>query len=98
MRSVLRKHVAAAAVTFNPNGAAGTGSLTFYKLPENCTLIDFSMTTGTADTTNITLKLDDATIPGSVLRYIPHVSTNAQRPALRLTLPRGGNFSAVQAA
>lgn len=90
--------VAAGKVTFNPNGPAGSASLTFYKIPENCTLVDFSMTTGTADTTNVTLQADDNTVPGAILRYIPHVSTNSQRPALRIRFQKGENFGATQAA
>lgn len=90
--------VAAAAVTFNPSGAAGTGSLTFWKTPEQVTLVDVSLASGLTDTTNMTLTQDGGTVSGGVLRYANFLNTLAFRVPLAITFPAQVNVGAVQAA
>jgi hypothetical protein len=74
--------------TFNPSGAAGTGSLNYWRAPENCTLVDFSIPTGTTQTSGY-LTIDGAVKSGAVLDYVIHVSTNSNRPKLAVPIPAG---------
>lgn len=90
--------VANAAVTWEPTGAAGTGSLTFWRTEEPVVLIDFSVATGLADTTNISLTQNGGLVSGSVIRYANFLNTINTRPKLAIAFPAGVNIGAKQAA
>jgi len=82
-------------VTFDGGAGAGSTSPTFWIPPENVILTDFSMTTGTADTEKIRLCVNSKPM-GTVLRYVPHLSTNSNRPPLRIGFKAGSQISAFQ--
>lgn len=81
----------------NFDGGAGAGAATpdFWVAPENVTLIDFSMTTGTADTEKIRLTANGKPTM-HVLRYVIHVSTAPFRPTLNIGFKSGTQISAFQ--
>ena len=87
--------VNAALINFDGGGGAGSTSPTTWVCPENVTLVDFSMTTGTADTEKIRLVVNNKPL-ASVLRYVQHVSTNANRPRLSQGFAKGSQVSAFQ--
>lgn len=74
--------------TFSANTLAGTGSADYWRPPETVTLVDFSITTGTTQTTGVFTQ-DGAVKNGTVVGYVGHVSTAATRPPLRITFPAG---------
>jgi len=84
-----------ALVNFDGGGGSGTSSPTQWICPENCTLRDFSMTTGTADTEKIRLVVNNKPM-STVLRYVPHLSTNSNRPVLNIGFAKGAQVSAFQ--
>ena len=88
--------VVGAACTFNPNGAAISGSLTFYKLPESATIIDLSIATGLTATTGVVLKMDDGIVPGRAYRLANYLNTINSRPPIGLRMPAGTNFGMLQ--
>lgn len=81
----------------NWDGGAGAGSTspTYWKAPVDVILTDYSMVTGTADTEKIRL-LRDSKPTGHVLRYVPHLTSNSNRPRLRIGFKKGTEISAVQ--
>jgi len=87
--------VNSALVNWDGGGGAGTTSPTFWVAPENVTLRDYSMTTGTADTEKLRLVVNNKPL-GSVLRYVPHLSTNSNRPPLNIGFAKGAQISAFQ--
>ena len=96
--SVYISDVAAAKATFSQNGTAGTGSDSYIRFDEPVILVDYSMTTGTADTKNIVLTSNGAIVPGSLLDYVAHVSTNSDRPRLNIGFKPGSLIGAIQNA
>lgn len=79
--------------TFNPSGAAGASSLTYWRAPENVMLIDFAMHTGTTQT-GLVLLMDGAIKNGGVLRYAQFLDTIASRPKLAIPFPAGSLIGA----
>lgn len=84
-----------AQVRFDGGAGAGTASPTYWKAPENVTLVDFSMTTGTADTEKIRLTVNSKPTM-HVLRYVIHVSTIATRPGLAIGFKARDEIAAIQ--
>jgi hypothetical protein len=82
--------VAAAQCTFNPNGAAGTASLTYWRPPEPVQLVDFSVVTGLTDTKGAIALQDAAIIPGGTIRWANQLNTLPFRPALNVAFAAGG--------
>lgn len=80
---------------FDGGAGAGTTSPTVWIAPENVILTDFSMTTGTADTEKIRLVVNSKPL-STTLRYVPHLSTNSNRPVLRIGFKAGSQISAFQ--
>lgn len=74
--------------TFNPSGAAAAASLQYWRPQENVTLVDFSMPTGTTQTSGY-MTQDGANRAGTLLDYVIHVSTNPYRPTLSIPFPAG---------
>jgi len=90
--------VANAAVTFDPNGAAGASSLQYWQPPEDVVLIDYAQVTGTADTTALVLTQGGAIKPGTVLRYTVFLTSIATRPKLSIGFPANALVGAKQIA
>jgi len=90
--------VANAAVTFNVNGSAASTSPSFWICPEDVTLIDYSMITGTADTVGLTLTQNQAPRAATAMRYANFLNTIAYRPVLNRSFPGGSQFGANQFA
>jgi len=79
------------------NGASST-SLTYWKAPEKVVMIDLSLASGLADTTNVVMVSDGAQVPGARLRYANYLNSLAFRPAINLGFNAGSNISAIQVA
>ena len=78
---------AAAINTFSASTQAVAGSATYWRAPEPVTLVDFSFETGTTQTSMVMTE-DGAVKNGTVLMFVPHLTTNATRP--RLGIPFAG--------
>lgn len=68
--------------------AAGSASLQYWRVPENCVIRDFSMETGTTQTYGF-FTADGVPISGTILSYVSHVSTNPSRPVLNIPVKAG---------
>jgi len=90
--------VASALVNWDSGNGATSTSLTYWKAPENCVLIDVSLASGLADTTNVGMVSDGAQVPGARSRYANYLNTLAFRPAINLGFRQGSNVSAIQVA
>lgn len=84
-----------ARITWDGGSGAGTTSPTFWKPPEDVVLEDYSMVTGTADTEKIRLVVNGRPMQ-QVLRYVPHLTTNASRPKLSIGFAQNVEISAFQ--
>jgi len=80
--------------TFAANTAAVAGSPNYWRPPEDVVLVDWSMTTGTTQTTGV-LTENGATKNGAIISYVAHVSTNSNRPKLSLPFPAGTLIGAI---
>jgi hypothetical protein len=89
--------VANALIRFDAGAGASSSSETYVSFPERVVLRDFSMVTGTADTTKARI-LANNTPTSMVLRYDVHVSTNSNRPVLNIGFEKGTRISAFQIA
>jgi len=94
--SVYLSDVANAKITLSSRGLAGTSSDTFWTAPEPVKMVDYSQTTGTADTDVLVLLSDDNIVPGSVLDYVSYVSTSSQRPPINVNFRAGAKIGAIQ--
>lgn len=89
--------VANAPVRFDSGTGASSASNTYYTFPEDVIITDFSIVTGTADTTRTMITVDGQPT-GNILPYVIHVSTLNQRPTLAVKIPAGHLLGAVQLA
>ena len=89
--------VAAALVNFDSGNGASATSETSLQFPEPVVIRDFSMITGTADTTKLQLTAN-GTPTGDILRYTVHLNTLAFRPVLQTVFPAGARIAAIQLA
>jgi len=90
--------VANALINWDSGNGAGTGSLTYYKMPVDAVLVDVSLASGLTDTTNMAITKDGGQIAGGRLRYANFLNTLAFRPALQLRFPQGAQVGAIQIA
>lgn len=74
--------------TANPMGIATSNSSAYWRPPENCSLIDYSIATGTTQTTAYWTQ-DSATKAGSVTSYVACLNTLASRQKFNLAFPAG---------
>lgn len=89
--------VATGNINFDDGNGASSTSETFWTPPEVVLLVDFVMTTGTADTTAIRPSRDG--IPtGDTLRYLAHLTTLNNRPRLNIPFGAGQKVGAKQIA
>jgi len=79
--------------TFNPSGLAVAGSPQYWRAPEQVTLIDFAMHTGTTQT-GVVMTEDGAVKNGAVLKYVPFLDTIANRPKLNIPFNAGSLIGA----
>ena len=77
-------------VGFNPSGAAGAASLTYWRCPEDIVIRDISVTTGTT-AVGAVFNSSGAVINGAVVRYANHLNTLNNRPRLNIFV-RGGEL------
>lgn len=89
--------VVGTAVKFDSGSGAGTGSLPYWKAPENCILYDVSIATGPTVMTALTLTADGSTIPGVRLRIANFLNSLATRPVLSIGYKAGTNVGAIEA-
>lgn len=89
--------VANALVRFDAGAGASATSPDHYRAPEPVILTDFANVTGMTDTTKIQL-IRNGTPTGDILRFVPHLTTNALRPRLRIGIKAGVDFQAIQLA
>lgn len=85
---------AAYANTFNPSGAAGSTSLQYWRCPEDVTFVDFSIPTGTTQTSGY-LTENGAIKAGTIIDYVASVSTAPFRPKYNVSFPAGTLIGAV---
>lgn len=80
--------------TFNPSGIAGTGSLQYWVPPENVTLIQFAIPTGT---TQLAMYLTEsgAVKNGSVLRFAGFLDSLASPIRLNIPFAKGALIGAT---
>lgn len=78
---------------FSVSGAAGAATPEYIKLPEAASLVDFSMTTGTTQTAMIMTE-NGAPRNGTLLMFVPHLSTNSNRPTLNIPFAAGAMIGA----
>jgi len=95
IKDVYISDVNGAPIRFDSGAGASATSQDFTKLPEDSYLVDFSVVTGTADTTKIRLT-GNGSPSGFLLRYSIHLTTIATRPQLAIGVNAGTNFGAIQ--
>jgi len=88
--------VAAAKVTFNPNGAAVAGSDTTLQFDEDVVLIDVSILTGPTVATGFNWYSRGVIVANSATLISPNLTTNAQRSFPPVGFVAGRLISAVQ--
>lgn len=95
--SVYGSDVANAFCTLSMSGKAGTGDLNFISFPFAVVITDISWTTGQADTTAAQILINGVA-SGDIIDYVTYVSTNANRPPLRVVVPAGARIQLKQLA
>lgn len=81
---------------FDSGSGAGTGSLAFWKAPENVKLVDLSIATGPTVMTSLLLTSNGGQIPAQRLRIANFLNTLAFRPALSINFRGGNNFGMIE--
>jgi len=89
--------VVAAPCTFGVSGNAAAGSLTFWRAPEQVTLVDLSIATGPTVMVALVPTSNDGVIPGKRFRIANFLNTLTNRPPIRLTWGAGKNIGLLQA-
>lgn len=89
--------VANALVRWDGGNGSSSSSPDRWVPPENVVLVDYSQVTGTADTTKLQILRNNAPT-GDILRYVPHLTTNAFRPRLQIGFRAGMEVRALQLA
>jgi hypothetical protein len=97
IKDIYVSDVAGASITFDDGAGAGASSATFTTFNEDVLLEDFSMVTGTADTTRIRLTANGSP-KGDILRYSIHLTTLNNRPKLAIGFKAASRISAIQVA
>lgn len=80
--------------TFSADSTAGSGSLNYWRAPENVVLVDFSIPTGTTQTSNV-MTQDGVKRAGAFIGFVPHLNTNSNRPKLNIPFPAGSLIGAI---
>jgi len=82
--------------TFSLTGVAGTGSQTFYIIPENVVLVDISFASTNTVSTNFVPYINDIPI-GSIVPIANVLNTLAYRIVPQIPISAGRKFTLVQA-
>jgi hypothetical protein len=82
-------------LTFNPSGAAGPGSLQYWRAPENITIVDISSSAST-DTKGFVFLQDGQVKNGGVIRIANFLNTLQRRSPVNLYFPAGSLIGGVQ--
>lgn len=90
--------VANAQVNFDSGNGASSSSLTFWRAPEDCVLVDISLATGLTDTTNIVATSDGRQLEGARYRYANHINTLTTRSSISKGFKRGSSVGFIQVA
>ena len=96
-KDLYHSDVANALVRFDSGSGASSTSETFWTCPEDLLLVDYYIVTGMTDTTKMQLTKDGVQT-GDILRFVPHLTTNALRPQLTIPFRRGQKIGALQLA
>jgi len=88
--------VANALVTWNPQGAAASGSLNYWQAPEDVALVDVSIVTGMADTTGFQMTSGGNLIVGTAASYANNLTTLPTRIPPTVSFAKGSNIGASQ--
>lgn len=89
--------VANARINLDDGAGASSTSENYWRVPEPVVLRDFSIVTGTADTTKLQMTRNGVPT-GDILRYSIHLTTLAFRPNIMIGFAMGDDFSAIQLA
>jgi len=89
--------VANALVTFDGGAGAGSSSPDFWTPPEDVVLVDYSMVTGTADTTKIRMTVNGRPTQ-HIFRYTVFLTSLNNRPKISIGFRAGARVSAIQLA
>lgn len=83
----------------NWDGGAGASatSPSSFTAPENLLLTDIALVAGVTDTTKLQILRNNQPT-GDFIRHVPHLTTNAMRPPLRLGFRAGTEVRAIQKA
>ena len=87
--------VNAGLINWDGGAGAGAASPTYWKAPEDVTLVDYSQVTGTADTEKIRLTVNGRPTM-HVLRYGIHLTTLATRPPLTIGFKAQSEIAGIQ--
>lgn len=88
--------VVASPCTLTANGKAGTGSLTFWKAPENVVLTDLSIASGPTVMVGLQPTSNDAPIPNYNFRIANFLNSIQTRPRIRVGFKQGNNVGLLQ--
>jgi len=88
---------AGTSLCFNPTGAAGSGSPTTFRVPENVVIKDISIA-ASPTATNVTLTINNSVIVGGVIRWANQLNTLPFRTPLNIPVNAGDFIGGVQAA
>lgn len=81
-------------LTFNPSGLAASTSVTYWKAPEDCYLVDISGAAPTA--VGATITLTGALYTGKTFRWSNQLATLATRMKHKIFIPAGEQVGALQ--
>lgn len=79
---------------FSASSQATAASSEYWRPPETVTLVDFAFETGTTQTSMIMTE-DGAIRNGTVLMFVPHLTTVATRPRLAIPFVKGALIGAT---
>lgn len=96
-KDVYVSDVAAALINMDSGAGASATSEKFWTPPEPVLLNDFSLVTGTADTTKLQVTRNGVPT-GDILRYAIHLTTLNNRPRLNIPFIPGDKVGALQLA
>jgi len=81
---------------FNPSGLAAATSTDFWKAPEDCVLVDVSVTGTPTSVVGATLTLSGALYTGKTFRLSNQLATLATRMKHKVPIPAGEQVGAIQ--
>ncbi len=89
--------VASGLLRFDDGAGAGAATQTYYKVPEDCRLVDYAQVTGTAVTEKFRVTCNGRPT-AHILRYDTHLTSLATRPPLNIYFKKDSEVSGFQIA